>query len=115
MMNQQRIPIRCRLGDAIGGNSATSAKDVLDNHLLCEDFAHRGGNQPRDRVGWAAGGKRYNHSNYPIGIVLRADLRHEEEKETKNDSTKFSHNDSFHWYFLRLSVTEPPQPGGLKL
>jgi len=34
---------------------------------------------------------------------LRADLRHEEEKETKNDSSKLSHNDSFHCISLLIS------------
>ena len=52
--DQQRVAVRCRLGDSVGGEIATGAGPVLDHHRLSQRSRQRLRDRPRHSVGGAA-------------------------------------------------------------
>jgi hypothetical protein len=57
--------------EAADADIAAGAGDILDHQRLTERGAHRLGEDARQRVGRAAGGKRRDHGDGPRRIALR--------------------------------------------
>ena len=80
--DQQRVTVRLGLGDMIGGDVACGAGFVFHHHGLSPGLAHFLGNQPRDDVGAAAGGKADDEVDRAVRVALckrRRDCRKTQE------------------------------------
>ena len=74
---EERIAVRRRAHDRLGGDIAASARPVLDDELLAEPLRQPLTDQARDDVGRAAGGEADDDAHRPRRIGLRPrDARH---------------------------------------
>ncbi len=73
--NDQGVTVGGRLRHAARSDGAAGAGHILDDDLLAQGLGHRRRNEPRDRVGWAAGLKRRHDGDEPGWIVLRERAR----------------------------------------
>ena len=67
----ERVAVGRGLGDAVRAGHAAGAADVLDHHLLAEDFGQPRRQHAAEHVDRAAGGERHHHGHRPVGAVLR--------------------------------------------
>ena len=70
MADADSVAIGRRTHDAPDAERAGRARDVLDQDVLPERDAHPLGQNPRHRVGRAAGGKRHHHGEGVRGKVF---------------------------------------------
>ncbi len=68
---EQRIAVRRRAHDRLGGDIAAGARPVFDDELLAEPLRQPLADQARDDVGRAAGGKADDDAHRPRRIGLR--------------------------------------------
>ena len=71
MDEEERIAIRGRTHDGLGGDISTGARPVLDDKLLAKSLREPLADQARDNVGAAAGWKTNDDAHRPGRIGLR--------------------------------------------
>ena len=73
--HQQRVAIGRSLGSSLRADHRIGPRPVLDHHRLLEIDAHLVADEPRQHVGWAAGGEGDDDVDGAGGVVLRGRLR----------------------------------------
>src|SRR5258705_13278070 len=68
---EERVAVRRRTYDCLGGDIATRARPVLDNERLAETLLEPLTNEARRYVSWAAGRSANNDAHRPRRIALR--------------------------------------------
>src|SRR6266487_3235455 len=71
---QQRVSVRRRLHDCLGGDAATGAEPVLDDEWLAELLSKSLPNETCTYVGWPASSKAHNDAHRARGISLSPGL-----------------------------------------
>jgi hypothetical protein len=66
---RKRVAVRRELQHRFGADETARARTVLDDDRLCERFGELAGEEPRDGVGRAAGGKRHDQAQRTRGIA----------------------------------------------
>ena len=81
--HQQRVAVGGRLGDAIGGDVAAGAGNILDHERRAPDFRKPVGKNARRKVGSRAGREADQDFHRPVRItgLRRRRLRREQHKQ----------------------------------
>ena len=74
-VQQQRVAVRFRLGDAGGRDGASGTAAIVDDDRLPERLGELGPDDPRDEVGGAARRDRDDELNRPSGVAALAPRR----------------------------------------
>ena len=69
---QDRVAVRRRLGDGVGGDDTAGARLVFDHDRLAQIFSHLRGHHARDDVDRAAGRERQQQTDRPFRIFGEA-------------------------------------------
>src|SRR2546428_14104145 len=69
---EERVAIRRRTHDNLGGDIAAGARAVLDDELLTEPLGQRLSHNARDDIDRLSGGKTDHHAHRARGINFRA-------------------------------------------
>jgi hypothetical protein len=69
VMEQKRVAVRIRAGNAARSYGSTGAPNVFNDHGLLQVRAHRLTKQAPHRVRWASCGERYDDGDGLFGIL----------------------------------------------
>ena len=113
----ERVAVRLGVGHALGAGHAAGAADVLDHHLLAEQFAHPRADDAAEHVGRAARRKRDDHVDRAGRVVLRRRARGQCHKAREGGAHQFQSCAHSHWrvslWFIcrvgRTHAIEAPQ------
>ena len=69
--DQQRVAVRRRPRHGFGADAAAGATAVFDHHGLAQGIRYAVADDAADNVGIAAGGKRHDQADRPLGIFRK--------------------------------------------
>src|SRR5262245_2324449 len=114
--HKERIPVRGRVYDRLGGDIASRARPIPDDKLLTETLRQPLSYQARHDVGGTTGGKSDNDAHRPGRIALRpSDAR--DSREPGNTRCKMKKSTARHVHGVQppgsRTVKTEPLPGSL--